>query len=95
MDTTRFDQFATSLASSNTRRQALKSLAGIISAVAVAGALGADPGEARRRKSRKAQRQKQGFAERQWRWIRFFRAAKASTGHVSCLREGQRASVWQ
>jgi hypothetical protein len=50
MDTTRFDQFTSQLASANTRRQALRSFAGIASAAVVATTLGGDSGEARRRR---------------------------------------------
>lgn len=49
MDTTRFDQFTSALASSRTRRQALRSFAGIASAAVVATALGVESGEARRK----------------------------------------------
>lgn len=49
MDLTRFDQFAAAFVASSTRRQAVRALAGIASAAAVAGALGAEPGDARRK----------------------------------------------
>jgi hypothetical protein len=49
MDTTRFDQFTFALASSRTRRQALRSFAGFASAAVVATALGVELGEARRK----------------------------------------------
>jgi hypothetical protein len=49
MDTTRFDQFTFALASSSTRRQALRSLAGMATAAVVATALGVESGEARRK----------------------------------------------
>lgn len=49
MDTTRFDQFTFALASSGTRRQALRSLAGIATAAVAATAFGAESGEARRK----------------------------------------------
>lgn len=54
MDTTRFDQFTSALASASTRRQALRSFAGIASAAVVATTLGGESGEARRRRKGKS-----------------------------------------
>jgi hypothetical protein len=53
MDTTRFDQFTFALASSGTRRQALRSFAGIATAAVAATALGVENGEAKRKKKGK------------------------------------------
>lgn len=49
MDTTRFDQFTFALASAGTRRQALRSFAGIATAAVMATAIGLESGEARRK----------------------------------------------
>ncbi|MFT4040634.1 MAG: CAP domain-containing protein [Thermomicrobiales bacterium] len=49
MDTTRFDALASTLTASSTRRQALRSLAGLAAAAVVAGTLGADEGDARKK----------------------------------------------
>lgn len=49
MDTARFD---TGLTTSGTRRQALRSLAGLAGALAVAGILGADEGEAKKKRKK-------------------------------------------
>ncbi|MFN8665230.1 MAG: CAP domain-containing protein [Thermomicrobiales bacterium] len=52
MDTERFDHLSTVLATPGTRRQALRSLAGAAMALAVAGALGADEGEAKKKRKK-------------------------------------------
>jgi uncharacterized protein YkwD len=49
MDTERFDHISTVLTTSGTRRQALRSLAGLATALAVAGALGVEEGEAKKK----------------------------------------------
>lgn len=52
MDTERFDHLSTVLTASRTRRQALRSLAGLATALAVAGALGANDGEAKKKRKK-------------------------------------------
>lgn len=58
MDTERFDHLSTVLTAAGSRRQALRSLAGLATALAVAGALGATDGEAK--KKRKKGKRKKG-----------------------------------
>ena len=58
MDTERFDHLSTVLTTSGTRRHALRSLAGLATALALAGALAVDDGEAK--KKRKKGKRKKG-----------------------------------
>jgi uncharacterized protein YkwD len=59
MDTERFDHLSTVLTASGTRRNALRSLAGLATALVVAGTLGGDEGEAKK-KRKKGKRNKGG-----------------------------------
>lgn len=52
MDTQRFDHLATGLTISGTRRQTLRSLAGLAAALGVAGTLGTDEGEAKKKRKK-------------------------------------------
>ena len=52
MDTERFDHLSTVLTTSGSRRQALQSLTGLAAALLVAGALGVDEGEAKKKRKK-------------------------------------------